>query len=323
MGTLGGYSGWGFMVDEDGNYEPWVNGFRSPAGLGKAPDGSLWYTENQGDFVGTSKLFEIKKDSFYGHPAGLVDLPGMTPTSEEIQWEAVKGRRAKPTLLIPHNLLANSPGHLTWDVTGGKFGMSDGQILLGDQTQSNMMRLINTSVGDSKQGVAIPFMSGLESGIMKAVFLKDNSLLVGQTGRGWQAKGGNVAALQRIVWDGHSVPSEIASVKALKDGFEIVLSKPMGANVNAQDHLAISSWTYRDAPDYGSPELDQKDEPLASVSVSDDKTTITVRLENTEQPNVHADQTARVYHMKLDRKALFGDTSKRRMDAFYTLYSFE
>lgn len=323
MGSLGGYSGWGFMIDDKGDYEPWVNGFRSPAGLGKAPDGTIWYTENQGDFVGTSKVFEIKKDSFYGHPSGLVDVPGMVPTSPEITWDAVKESRAEPIILLPHNLLANSPGHISWDTTGGKFGKFAGQMIVGDQAQSNMFRMLNHSDDDKKQGVAIPFMSGMESGIMRPVFLKDGSLLVGQTGRGWQAKGGNIAALQRIVWDGHTIPSEIANVTATQDGFEIALSKPMTAGVNAQDHLTISSWVYRDAPDYGSPEMDQKDEALTAVSLSDDRKTINVRLENTDQPTIHPDQTARVYHIKLNRKAVFGDTSKRSLDAYYTLYAFE
>ena len=43
------------------------------------PDGRVWYADNQGDFVATSKLYVLRKDAFYGHPPGLVDLPGMTP----------------------------------------------------------------------------------------------------------------------------------------------------------------------------------------------------------------------------------------------------
>ena len=51
----------------------------------RGPDGRVWYADNQGDFVATSKLFVLRKDAYYGHPAGLVDLPGMTPASPEIQ----------------------------------------------------------------------------------------------------------------------------------------------------------------------------------------------------------------------------------------------
>ncbi len=84
MGTWGGFNGWAVRVEPDGKFQLFANGLRSPASLGVSPDGRVWYADNQGDFVGTSKLFELRKDRFYGHPAGLVDLPGMTPDSPEI-----------------------------------------------------------------------------------------------------------------------------------------------------------------------------------------------------------------------------------------------
>src|SRR5690606_34430227 len=93
MGTYGGYSGWGLLVEENGNFTPWASGLRSPAGMGMDNEGTLWYTDNQGEYVATSKMFKIKKDAFYGHPAGLVDLPGMQPNSNAISWEKVKGKK--------------------------------------------------------------------------------------------------------------------------------------------------------------------------------------------------------------------------------------
>lgn len=319
MGTMGGFSGWGFMVDEDGNFEPWVRGLRSPAGLGKAPDGTLWYLENQGEYVGTSKLFEIKKGVFYGHPSSLVDLPGMLPDSEEITWDKVKHTREQAAILLPHNLLANSPGHIVWDLTDGKFGPFAQQMFLGDQTQSNLFRMILDD--DKKQGVVLPFMTGLASGVMRPVFLADGSMLVGQTGRGWQARGGNIAALQRITWDGHSKPLEIANVVLTKKGFKILFTQPIHAP--SIDDISISSWLYRDAPDYGSPELDKRQETLEAISLSKDRKSLLVRLENTQQSIVHSEQTPRVYYIKLDRKVLFDNASERTLDAFYTLYEFK
>ena len=56
-----------------------------------------------------------------------------------------------------------------------------------------------------EQGSVMPFFEGLESGVMRPVFLPDGSLLLGQTGRGWQAKGGKVASLQHVRWDGKTV----------------------------------------------------------------------------------------------------------------------
>ncbi|HET9865219.1 MAG TPA: hypothetical protein VFP37_17390, partial [Steroidobacteraceae bacterium] len=114
MGSWGGFAGWAIRVEPGGKFQLFANGMRSPASLGVAPDGRLWYADNQGDFVGTSKLFALRKDAFYGHPAGLVDLPGMTPDSPQIAWDKVAARKEQPVIMFPHNRVANSPGNPAW-----------------------------------------------------------------------------------------------------------------------------------------------------------------------------------------------------------------
>ena len=147
MGTAGGFRGWAARVPAGGGFEPWADGLRSPAGLGFAPDGRLWYADNQGEYVGTSKIFLLREGGFYGHPGGLIDRPGMTPDSPGIEWGAVKHTRERAVILQPQNKLANSPGNMTWDTTGGRFGPYAGQMFIGDQTQSALMRVATEVVG--------------------------------------------------------------------------------------------------------------------------------------------------------------------------------
>jgi hypothetical protein len=324
MGTGGGFRGWAARVPAQGGFEPWASGLRSPASLGFAPDGRLWYADNQGEYVGTSKLFVLKKDAFYGHPAGLVDRPGMTPESPEIAWEKVMNQRESAVVLFPQNRLANSPGNPAWDTTGGRFGPFGGQMFLGDQTQSNLIRVEIDRVGEREQGVAIPFATALESGVMRPLFLPDGSLLLGQTGRGWQAKGGRVASLQRLVWDGKTVPPALQNVVAAPGGFELRFTVALPDRLAEKDlasALAIKSWAYRDAPDYGSPELDERVEGISHVELGADRKSLRVLLEQTEQPHVHAQQTARVYHLKFDGQTTWNATGPG-FEAFYTLYQF-
>jgi mono/diheme cytochrome c family protein len=324
MGTFGGFDGWAFRVTPDGKGGPFANGLRSPAGIGVGPDGRIWYADNQGDFVATSKLFELKKDRFYGHPAGLVDLPGMTPDSPEIKYDAVADRREKAAVLFPHNKVANSPGNPAW-IPPRKFGPFMGQMIIGDQTQSNLLRVITEKVGGQEQGSVMPFFEGLESGVMRPVFLPDGSLLLGQTGRGWQAKGGKIASLQHVSWDGKTVAPAIASVKATANGFQIELTQPVGHGVSPEilrSALTLESWTYRDAPDYGSPELDTRAEGTTDITVSKDRKSIAVKLANLEIPNVHPRQTARVYHVKVASGTLFDANAPKELHAYYTLYAF-
>ena len=324
MGTWGGFNGWAIRVLPTGKFELFSNGLRSPASVGVSPDGRVWYADNQGDFVATSKLFELKKDKFYGHPAGLVDLPGMTPDSPQIKYDAVADRRERPVIMFPHNRVANSPGNPAW-VTQKKFGPFAGQMLIGDQTQSNLLRVVMEKVGDVEQGSVMPFFEGLESGVMRPVFLDDGSLLLGQTGRGWQAKGGKVAALQHVTWDGKTVAPQILAMVATPTGFRVDLTQPLGNGVSEailRTALSMESWVYRDAPDYGSPELDLHGEDTTALVVSADRKSISVTLASIEQKTVHPRQTGRIYHLKLASGTLFDANAPAELNAYYTLHTF-
>jgi hypothetical protein len=324
MGTWGGFNGWAVRVEPKGKYQLFANGLRSPASLGVSPDGRVWYTDNQGDFVATSKMFELKKDKFYGHPAGLVDLPGMTPDSPEIKYDVVADRREKAVVLFPHNRVANSPGNPVW-ITQKTFGPFAGQVLIGDQTQSNLLRVVMQKVDGVEQGSVMPFIEGLESGVMRPVFLSDGSLLLGQTGRGWQAKGGKVASLQHVRWDGKTVAPQISGMSATPNGFRLDLTQPLGNGVSEailRTALSLESWTYRDAPDYGSPELDLHGEDATALAISADRKSITVTLGSTEIKQVHPRQTARVYHAKLVSQTLFDANAPAELNAYYTLWQF-
>jgi hypothetical protein len=321
MGTWGGFSGWAIRVPPKGKFELFANGLRSPASLGFDPAGKLWYADNQGEFVGTSKLFRLEQGKFYGHPSALVDLPGMTPDSREIAWDAWSQRREREVILFPHNRVANSPGNPAW-VTHSRFGPFAGQMLIGDQTQSNLLRVQVEKVGSVEQGSVMPFLAGLESGVMRPLFLRDGSLLLGQTGRGWQAKGGKVASLQHVRWDGKTIAPGITAMFATPTGFRIELTQPLATRVsetNLRAALTLESWTYRDAPDYGSDELDLRSEELPKLTLSADRKTILMDLASLTQTRVHPQQTGRVYHAKLAAKTLFDSNAPEQLEAYYTL----
>ncbi|EDY82099.1 hypothetical protein VDG1235_1719 [Verrucomicrobiia bacterium DG1235] len=322
MGTSGGYSGWTIKVTPDGQFIPWASGLRSPASLGIDSAGRLWYADNQGEYVGTSKLFILEKDKYYGHPAGLVDLPGMSPTSPEIQWPASGAGKERAVALFPHNSVANSPGHMTWDETGGAFGPFEGQLFIGDQTQSKLLRVETYQINGKTRAAVFPFGEDLQSGIMRPVFLPDGSLLLGQTGRGWHAHGGKIASLQRISWDSHTVAPAIHTAKLDSTGQSISLTftQALGPNVTKeqlQAALHLKSWYYRDAPDYGSPELDPIKHTIESVVIDVQRQTIVLNL----QPETYATQafqTARVYHLQIDTDKLFPQETPKRLETYIT-----
>lgn len=324
MGSAGGFAGWNIRVVPDGSFTPWAYGLRSPAGMASAPDGRIWYTDNQGEYMSTSKLFLLEQDAFYGHPSSLIDLPGKTPSSPDIAWSNVKQQRAHAAVLLPHNRLANSPGNPAWVPASG-FGPFAGQMLVGDQTQSNLLRIALQTVNGKLQGSVMPFIDGLESGVMRPLFLPDGSLLLGQTGRGWQAKGGHVASLQHIVWDGKTIAPALHSMEATATGFMLHFTQPLAKNINEQslaERLQLESWVYRDAADYGSDEMDLTQEVVKKLTLSDDRKTLFIELQNLQQKQLHPEQTARVYYAALNSEGLFAQNSAPLLQAYYTLYEF-
>ncbi|MFP6874846.1 MAG: c-type cytochrome [Verrucomicrobiales bacterium] len=322
MGSMGGYRGWACRVTPEGKFEPYANGLRSPAGLGIDPQGRLWYAENQGEYVGSSKIVPLEQGKFYGHLSGLVSLPGnMNPDSPALKFDNWKDKIRKGAVWLPHGKLANSPGHPAWDITAGKFGAYGGQMFIGDQTLSTLLRVVTEKVKGADQGCVIPFARGLSSGVMRPVFLPDGSMLIGQTGRGWGARGGSQSGLQRIVWDGKTVAGDIAYVTGKSTGFEIHLTRPLGEGISS-DVLAkvfkIQSWFYTNTGRYGSPEHERREDALSSAVISRDRRSVELEITDFGNGDKWLD---RIYHIQIvDAAGLFDKApSWKRLEAYFTL----
>lgn len=320
MGTMGGYRGWSCRVTPQGKFEPFANGLRSPAGMGFAPDGRLWYSENQGEYVGSSKWVPLEQGKFYGHTSGLVDLPGVTPEKgvDEIAW-AKKLR--KGAVWLPHNKIANSPGNPAWDTTNGKFGPYSGQTFMGDQTLSQLFRVVTEKVNGIDQGGVIPFAEGLSSGVMRPYFLPDGSMLIGQTGRGWYATGGFKDGLQHMVWDGKTTPGDILKITSSSKGFDLTLTAPLSEKITAEQlkkSTIVKSWFYTNKSDYGSPELDVRNDALTTIQISADRKTLHLQLTNFGKGDKWLD---RIYHIHIPdtKDALKNVSSWETLQAYFTL----
>ena len=321
MGSMGGFRGWCCRVTPAGVFEPYASGLRSPAGFAMDPDGRLVMADNQGEYMGSSKISYVVKGEFYGHPSGLVSLPGMKPDSPEIAYEKWKKSANLSALWFPHGKYANSPGSPTWDLTKGKFGPYEKQMFIGDQTLSTLMRVSTEKVGDTNQGMMTLFSKNLASGVMRPIFQPDGSLLLGQTGRGWQSKGGNEASLQRIFWDGKTIAADIFSVKTIKDGIVLHFTAALQKEIKDTELLQkikITSWTYNDSNNYGSNENEGHSDEIKAVTVSADRKSIRIEIPGFSDP---AKIINRLYYIKvLDAKSLFGNTpSRAELEAYQTI----
>ena len=321
MGSMGGYRGWACRVTPQGQFQPIASGLRSPAGLGSWTDGTTLVVDNQGEYFGSSKIFVLKENAFYGHPSSLVSLPKMKPSSTPIRYEFWKNRAERCAVWLPHNRYANSPGHPVVDRSAGAFGPYAGQLFLGDQTQSSLMRIDLQSVDNTMQGSVMLFGRGFSSGLMRPCFLADGSLLLGQTGRGWSSQGGKPAALQRVFWDGKTIATDILHLRAEARGIRVSLTSPLKKEIAAEKLLEkcqLKSWTYLDSSNYGSPEHETRDNPIARVEIAADRRSLLLHCEDFSQPASCLD---RIYHFRFIQAVdcFEQPLAREEMDAYLTL----
>jgi len=255
------YRGWVVKVKPDGTMIPWASGFRANNGICMSPDGSLWVTDNQGDYIPTSPLYRVEKGKFYGHPSSLVwdenfvrDNPQRDPLKEGS--EKLDAMRTKPVVQFPHGIMINSPGDPIFIPAGEKFGPFAGQMLVPDESGQRVLRVMLEKVGGEYQG-ACTFLihdNGLRAGNNRVCFSPDGTALyVGQTMRGW---GGPVEGLQRIVSTGKPV-FEVREIHLKPDGFEITFTEPAEPTfASAAARYRVQHYRYKYSQQYGAPQSD-------------------------------------------------------------------
>lgn len=298
------WRGWTMKITEDGQMQPWATGMRSPAGYGLY-EGELFYTDNQGDWKGSGAVWHVPKGAFTGHPAGLAwtnhpDSP-VSLTEEQFyakidkRQEKINGSYIKPenieneedpdfefeamdyfdelqlpAVILPHGLMGISNSEIVEESTNGKFGPFSGQLLVGDQGQSKVMRVGLEKINGEYQGFAIDFRSGFQSGVMRMDFDNNGNLFVGETNRGWGSAGTTNDGLEYVTWTGKT-PFEIKSVSAKPDGFEITFTKPIEIDEAAYiDSYSGKSYVYKYHAVYGSPQTNVEELTPSGVKVDED-----------------------------------------------------
>ncbi|KAA5542904.1 plastocyanin/azurin family copper-binding protein [Adhaeribacter rhizoryzae] len=276
------WRGWALEITPDGQMMPFAAGMRSPAGYGFNAAGDFFYTENQGDWVGSGRITHVEKGDFVGNAeslrwTGLPDSPlklkpeGVPNTGEPLYDVAKRVPELKaPAVWLPHGILGISTSGLLTDNTNGKFGPFQNQLFVGDQGQSKIMRVDLEKVKGAYQGVVFPFREGFSSGILRQVWGNDGSMFVGMTSRGWSSTGKELFSLQRLVWTGKTA-FEMKTVRAMPDGFEIEFTEPVDkATAGNPASYKVTGFNYKYHATYGSPVINNAACPIRGIVVSED-----------------------------------------------------
>lgn len=239
-----------------GKLEFLTRGLRTPNGIGKGPFGEIYITDNQGDWLPSSKVMVLKPGAFYEQRVALPEGWKEIPATPPVVW-------------LPQNEIGNSPGQPAL-FRGGPF---DGQLAVGEVTHGGVKRVFVEKFGGVYQGALFRFTQGLEAGINRLVIRDNGDIFVGGIGStgNWQHEGRQWYGLQRLRPNGE-VAFEMKAVRAYREGFVVELTEPLAEGMGETvEEYTCRTWRYVPTEEYGGPKIDLKEVVPDAVAVSDDR----------------------------------------------------
>ncbi|MFT5905607.1 MAG: glucose/arabinose dehydrogenase [Cryomorphaceae bacterium] len=218
------YRGWVIKINpKTGEYKPIASGLRTPHGVCVTAKGDLYINDNQGDWLGSSKLYKIEQGKFYGHPASLVWTKGWDRgIPANLKPSELDALRSKSVCFLPQGDLANSPTQII-ELPEKGFGPYAGDLIMGDMNQPRLVRYLPEMVNGKEQGAVIGFMehSKLGRGNAKITVGEQGTLYIGKTHLSWAGDSGMIALKYK------GVPHlAIKQIKLTEKGFQVTLNEP-------------------------------------------------------------------------------------------------
>ncbi|MDX2245271.1 MAG: cytochrome C [Bacteroidia bacterium] len=257
-------------IRKDGTWEEVASGLRQCNGIGIGPEGEIFLTENQGQWVPACKIIHLREGDFHGCQFGWGD----TYTDKTI---------TPPALWLPHDEIANSPGEpvLMQD------GPYAGQMLFGEVTHGGIKRVFLEKIKGEYRGCVFRFTQGLEAGINRMRWGPDGGLYAGGVGMngnwGWNGK---KYGLQRLKYNGKSV-FEMLAIRQTENGFEVAFTEPLAEDAEEPlQQTTIQQWYYKPTSAYGGPKLGLETLKITHTQLSSDRRKITLTIPGLKEGHV-------------------------------------
>jgi hypothetical protein len=240
------------IVNKRGSFRIVANGIRAASGLGYGPEGRFCTSDNQGEWLPSSKLICIQEGKFYG-----AKKSGGTAAAYYTPWDALT--ETPPTVYAVHNEISNSPTAPLY-IPSGPYA---GQMFMGDVrwgTGINRYFLEKNATGDL-QGAVFVFTGGLEAGVFRMAIGPDGMLYAGMIGGrndddGYPKTQNSSTrvdyGLQKLRYDGGTAAFEMLAVRARPSGFELEFTQPVDTAIaKLTSSYTVQSYYMAPASGYG------------------------------------------------------------------------
>jgi cytochrome c551/c552 len=250
-------------VDMAGNLDVFASGFRTPNGIVAGPDGNIFVTDNQGDWLPASKVIRVKENGFYGSRA--VPDPGVIGRKED-----------PPVVWLPQDEVGNSPTQPLTLIEGPYAG----QMIHGDIFNGGLKRVFLETINGVSQGAVFHFSAGFQGAINRLARGPEGAIYVGVIGSppNWGEYGKPWHGLERMTWVGNEA-FEMQSVQAQADGLLIALTQPLSAEQQlAPSDILVKQWFYHPNEQYGGPKYDETELRVTSVELLNDSRSLRLQI---------------------------------------------
>jgi hypothetical protein len=228
-------------VSKDGTKAELIaRGLRAANGVSIGPHEEITCSDNQGNWIPSSRINLIKRDGFYGY------VPHARAATVPTDYE-------KPICWIPQ-AIDNSSGGQVW-VTSDQWGPLKGQLLHTSYGKGTLFLVLMEQIDGQAQGGVVQFPLKFESGIMRGRFHPRDGQLYVCGLKGWQTAGVRDAAFQRVRYAGKALrmPCEMhVTHRGIEVKFTCALDE---SSATDEQNYAIEQWNYKWSEDYGSPDF--------------------------------------------------------------------
>jgi|Laugresbdmm110sn_2_1035109.scaffolds.fasta_scaffold03962_2 plastocyanin len=228
-----------FRLSPDGSkLEVVADGLRNPNGMTIGPGDEIVYSDNEGNWVPTSKVHRIRLGAFHG----FIPSSHSDPAPRDFE---------KPIAWIPH-FVDNSPAQPIFIASPRWPEELQGQLLLASYGRGTLSLLLKEEIEGQWQGAQLTLPLNFMSGLVRGRFHRDGHLyLAGLTS--WQSlgHGGKWGSVHRVRWTGKPLHLPVA-VATKADGIELRFREPLDrSSAGNVQNFTLTQWTYPWTSRYG------------------------------------------------------------------------